>query len=291
MSVKNIFKFFWLMSVIVFPCAANSANFESGLLWRIEHPSGQTSVLFGTMHFVDDEVINVFELVKEYLAGASSINVEYVPKPEDVPVIEKVILKTDIHIKDRLGENDYIKFLSFIKNNNIPLDKVEYASPSYLHTLIIDPKSMTELPMDARIMAYAAEHNIELNSLENINECLKIITSQDNTYYLSEIKSIINDTHKILSYQKQSKSLYLEENLTGINNFIKTQTSNRDLAKTFFDQAITHRNQTMIKTLSNVIEKGNAFIAVGAGHLGGEEGLLNLLMQSGYKVSRIYFMT
>jgi len=36
------------------------------------------------------------------------------------------------------------------------------------------------------------------------------------------------------------------------------------------------------------LEEGNAFIAIGAGHLPGDEGVLNLLYQQGYKVTRVY---
>jgi uncharacterized protein YbaP (TraB family) len=44
----------------------------------------------------------------------------------------------------------------------------------------------------------------------------------------------------------------------------------------------------MAERMRQYLQQGNAFVAVGALHLPGEEGLLNLLEQQGYTVRRLY---
>jgi uncharacterized protein YbaP (TraB family) len=44
----------------------------------------------------------------------------------------------------------------------------------------------------------------------------------------------------------------------------------------------------MAERIGRVLEKGAVFVAIGAMHLPGEDGVLNLLEQAGYRVTRIY---
>jgi uncharacterized protein YbaP (TraB family) len=50
---------------------------------------------------------------------------------------------------------------------------------------------------------------------------------------------------------------------------------------------LTQRNHRWIHKLSRVLSRGSAFIAVGVGHIPGEEGLLDLLDQRGFSISRM----
>ena len=48
------------------------------------------------------------------------------------------------------------------------------------------------------------------------------------------------------------------------------------------------RNQTMVERMAEHLAAGRAFIAVGAGHLPGERGILNLLASQGYQITRVH---
>ena len=51
---------------------------------------------------------------------------------------------------------------------------------------------------------------------------------------------------------------------------------------------IQDRNRRMARRLKPVLRKGRAFVALGALHLPGKEGVLNLLQQQGYRIERVY---
>ena len=53
--------------------------------------------------------------------------------------------------------------------------------------------------------------------------------------------------------------------------------------KLIFDE----RNNYWMKKIPDLIEENSCFIAVGAGHLGGERGIINQLRELGYTVNRI----
>jgi uncharacterized protein YbaP (TraB family) len=51
---------------------------------------------------------------------------------------------------------------------------------------------------------------------------------------------------------------------------------------------ISDRNRLMVERMSGILDQGAAFIAVGAMHLPGEDGILNLLESMSYRIRRIY---
>jgi hypothetical protein len=55
----------------------------------------------------------------------------------------------------------------------------------------------------------------------------------------------------------------------------------------FMERAVYRRNARMTQRMIDLITHGNAFIAIGAAHLPGEKGIVNLLAKRGYKVTRV----
>ena len=52
-------------------------------------------------------------------------------------------------------------------------------------------------------------------------------------------------------------------------------------------QILDDRNLNWIKQIPELIKLNSIFIAVGAGHLGGEYGIINLLRKEGYTVKPV----
>ncbi len=60
------------------------------------------------------------------------------------------------------------------------------------------------------------------------------------------------------------------------------------LAQQFEKQFITMRNKRMVERMERHLKQGGAFVAVGALHLSGEEGVLRLLQKRGFTVKKAY---
>jgi len=52
---------------------------------------------------------------------------------------------------------------------------------------------------------------------------------------------------------------------------------------------IYRRNRNWIPVMSNYMKTSSCFFAVGAGHLGGEQGVIQLLRNAGYTVTPIQY--
>ena len=91
------------------------------------------------------------------------------------------------------------------------------------------------------------------------------------------------------TYERMVK-LYLARNVAGIHALSTELSSGIDpaLEALWYDRLIDRRNFKMAKRAEAHLLQGKAFIAVGALHLPGEKGVLHLLEQRGFKVTRIY---
>ena len=54
------------------------------------------------------------------------------------------------------------------------------------------------------------------------------------------------------------------------------------------ERLLDDRNAVMVERMTPLLKEGNAFIAVGAAHLPGRAGVLQMLVDQGYKVTRVH---
>jgi hypothetical protein len=80
-------------------------------------------------------------------------------------------------------------------------------------------------------------------------------------------------------------SAYLEMD----DNLIMELTSDPSLPKEFMDKIVIERNYLMTERLLSLLPKGKVFVAVGAAHLFGDEGIIYLLQKKGYNVTPVHF--
>jgi hypothetical protein len=76
---------------------------------------------------------------------------------------------------------------------------------------------------------------------------------------------------------------YKSQNIALLSKMIYEHEDGKDFTDSFLDA----RNEIWIPRLERFFTKGSCFIAVGAGHLAGEKGLITLLRNKGFTVEPI----
>ena len=104
----------------------------------------------------------------------------------------------------------------------------------------------------------------------------------DSIPYESQAKELLNTIDSIDLYKKYFDTMlnvYKTQQLLAIENmFNKTElgmNENRDIL-------LDNRNKNWVDQLKKILPERNIFMAVGAGHLVGENGLIALLKKAGY---------
>tara|TARA_R110000868_G_scaffold411398_1_gene703720 strand:- start:1066 stop:1848 length:783 start_codon:yes stop_codon:yes gene_type:complete len=132
--------------------------------------------------------------------------------------------------------------------------------------------------MEGQLIQKAQESKIKITGLESIDEILNTMKT------LSTIKVPENAFIKreILSNYQKSLKMYKEESIGQFKDSITIQ-----IGETITSILVDERNENWLNDIESLIEKDRSFIAVGMGHLGGKEGVINLLRKKGYKLEPI----
>lgn len=227
------------------------------LLWEIEAPQGKTSYLFGSMHSNDRRLFDL----PDSLYHAMDVS-------------EMVVLETDIFSIfedfDALRGRANLKF----DNNGKPYTNNTRASI----TAYGDENGMPQF-LDAYFQQYCHNAGKEFLALESVDYQMDAFNDAIETTDFEE-----GNYQALLSSRDDMIDLYVKGDIHGINEFVKSGLS---FMPDSYQSLIVDRNRGMVEKLDQHLRERAIFCAIGAGHLAGEEGVLNLLRKKGYKVRRV----
>ena len=76
-------------------------------------------------------------------------------------------------------------------------------------------------------------------------------------------------------------------NIGGLDIYALDEAKNAEAAREMYAQIFRKRNKVMLERIQELTPEGKLFVAVGAGHLSGRDGLIDLLRRSGYIVEAV----
>jgi uncharacterized protein YbaP (TraB family) len=197
-----------------------------------------------------------------------------------------------------LLDDDQKKMVSAaLKKRGIPLAAVNMMKPWVVATAIALPacemaRKQAGAPfLDAKLAQDAKAEGKTLGGLETMIGQLEAMNSLPLKFHVEGLVDTLALGHS-LNDMIETMILLYEREETGMIWPLLQATSQQygsgdDGYAAFEKTMITTRNHGMADSAKAFIDKGSAFIAVGAMHLPGEEGLVELLRQAGYTVTRV----
>ena len=101
-----------------------------------------------------------------------------------------------------------------------------------------------------------------------------------------EIRSIMNMVNDFESHKKEfsrMSSIYKTQDLDALYQLMAESPEMMGSQELLLDR----RNRNWVPVMESVMKNSSTFFAVGAGHLAGSQGVLELLSKQGYKVKGI----
>ena len=237
---------------------AQYVNVDKQLLWEISgNGLKEKSYLFGTLHSNDKRIFDLSDSVYYALDRANLIILE-------ADIFE---LFKDIDSREDLPNTLYDKD-----------GKAYTASEMASRTTYGDENGMPQF-IDAALEEYCHNANKKFFALEDVKDQLNLGAKLNFTK-----RVFINDAFNDFSNQKLIE-LYLKGDISAIERFIR---ANLASDKKQFTALITDRNNKMVHKLDSLLRKKDSFFcAIGAGHLAGIDGVINLLRTRGYRLRPI----
>lgn len=276
---------------------AQDIPYGQGLLWRIERPDSAPSYLFGTIHITDERVLDLPAPVREAFASARSLTVELVmTRDVGIKMGRAMILNDGRRLDAIVGPELFDAVAAAGRTYGMAPEQLRHFKPWALATIFSLPQaelarnSSGDAPLDVWLQAEAAREGKPVFALETAEEQIAVFDQMSETDQVRYLSAVVRQNAQIETIFERMVRLYLARDLGGIHAlFVETSTAaEQELLEFFLLRLNDARNRIMVERMAERLREGGAFIAVGALHLPGEAGLLSLLEQRGYRLSRLY---
>jgi len=149
------------------------------------------------------------------------------------------------------------------------------------------PPPQTGLFMDFSLSLRAAGAGLEVIGLENLEQQLSFLEDMPMEQQVLLLDQALEEHHRVREIHGQMVDNYLAGDLQALQAQVQEQLADlpAEARDYFITEGIEARNRRMLEALLPRLQEGTVFVAVGALHLPGEVGLIELLRRQGYELS------
>jgi len=261
-------------------------------LWKIEK-DGKISYLFGSIHAGSQDMYPLSKTVMGAYDQTESLVVEV-----DVTAVDQAVMaqkfqqygmNTSLPIEQRLSPATLEIYKQSCQAKTMPCEHFTAFKPWALSTVLLISKMQQlgytpELGIDKHFLTLAHKADKNIISLETMESQLK---------WLSGFNQIQAERMLVESLQVNKKHIDDLFNAwkSGDDKFLLgyyTKGSEFPEIKKMYELLLDQRNFKMVSNISQLIASNKSlFVVVGAMHMVGKNGIVNLLKKEGFKVSQI----
>ncbi|MCC6815064.1 MAG: TraB/GumN family protein [Saprospiraceae bacterium] len=270
-------------------------SLDKALLWEISgNGLTEKSYLFGTIHMIAK---NDFFLPNEFEKSFKSASTLYLELDLNemsdmgkmMGILEKCYMKDEKKLSDLLSNDDYQVVKQKFEAKGLPIFMFERMKPLFISAMLSMDGGVLSSDQNSDIKSYEFEL---LELAKKDKKTVKGIESME--FQLSIFDSIPYDVQaKSLLNTLKSETKDADDSLKGLSEIYKSQDldkmmnvveSSDEMMKPYLNLLLNNRNDNWIPIIKKSMASGPSFFAVGAGHLGGDKGVINLLKKEGYKL-------
>lgn len=290
--------------------AAKTVNGE-GRFWRIEAPESDAgappSHLLGTMHLGDARVLALPEVVASAFEASDGLVLETTDVLDQTKMAAALFADPTLTtlpdgktLGDYLGPEDEAALAAKLSAKGVPLQAVERLQPWFLSSGFMLPACLKDasggmpLVLDTSLAKRAEAAGRPVAGLETALEQLSAMAALPIKDQMDGFVALMAAEDRLGDIFETMIELYLGEHVATIMPAIEAAVPDGGMLvgsgegyAAFEAKLITERNLRMAERLEPHLKEGGAFVAVGALHLPGTSGLVALLRQRGYRVTRV----
>ena len=276
---------------------AEAMPFSDGVLWRVERADGAASYVFGTLHSTDERVTALPQPVSDAFAASRTLAVECIlDNPAIFKISRAMLLPGGERLDASMSAPQVARLKDVSAHYHMPFNMVTRFKPWGAMILFSVPPSehlraaSGLKPLDERLRAQAEAAGKTVLGLETVDEQIDTLDGMVPADQLLMLDSTLQDSGKIEGVFASLRDAYLARDLVTVYGLLNAEKSGdaTGAVSRFEQRLIIDRNRRMVERMDKLLRQGNAFVAVGALHLPGAHGILQLLSNEGYQVTRVY---
>ncbi len=284
------------------PAPVPDIPYGQGLLWKIEAP-GQSSpaFVFGTIHVDDPRVTNLPPVVEQAFTSSQSFHPEIAMDPANLARLSmRMFYRDGRTLEEALGPSLYESTEDLLEDYGIPEDAARFMQPWAVIMILSTPPQSAVLRgallgegeaevLDVMLYRRALEREMLVVELETVDEQVAIFDGLSREDQVALIRAAVQDLDNRGNLDLDDLiRAYSERNLARIVQSLTDQERGNPLLARVHRRLLNNRNHVMTNRMDGYMRAGGAFVAVGALHLPGKEGVLQLLENRGFVLTRLY---
>ncbi len=277
-----------LLSLVSFSLrASDGAREDRALFWSIQKDGKPAGYLLGTIHSEDPRVLDFSEDFLAKLRENKIFAMELVPDIATLArLTEYMHYPPGITLESVIGPSRYTALVSAMSIYKVPPDFINRMKPWAAMMTLSTPPPETGFFMDLSISLRASGNGLQTIGLETLEQQLSFLQKMPMEMQLDLLDQAIAEFGQVQQAHDEMVDAYLKDNLYELQALSDEQlTGVSDAAGEYFmESGIRIRNLRMAESLWPYLDNSRVFIAVGALHLPGDDGLLNLLRRRGYEL-------
>ena len=279
---------FFITIVLLFTTLLSSAQKQqpqtSSLLWRISGKGITPSYIFGTFHMLCKDDFSMTDSLRKKFATAKQL---YSEIKMDDPAIQMKIMKTmsmkDTTLLSLFGSDSVRANEAFKSITGIPMQMLNVFRP-FMSMSLLTLKSIDceeQVQMEGLFVTMAKEAGIPIKGLETLEEQMDLMNSEPIDSQINALKRTLFNFDSVKISMKKMIATYKKNNADSIYRFIKDNGG----SDAFEEKLLVKRNKNWIPVIKKAVAEMPGFFVVGAGHLGGTNGVISLLRKEGYTLT------
>jgi uncharacterized protein YbaP (TraB family) len=283
-----------LGSIMAISALAQKNDTDKTLLWKISgNGLKKPSYLFGTIHMLckDDAILS--DSLKNVIRNVNEVyfEVDLDNMFEMLGVLGKMKMRGDTTLQDLLSEADYEKVKDYFesKGSMLPFSMLETYKPMLAASTLQQgglPCENTAM-MEQEIMQEAKQFNKPIKGLESMGYQASVLDSIPYKLQAEQLVSYVDNAIKGGEEDKEFSEMmnaYKDQDLKKLEEMLMKSDPS---ISNYTDVLLYNRNRNWVEKLKELLPEKSLLVAVGAGHLPGKDGCINLLRKAGFKVTPI----
>ena len=270
----------------IFPQHVEAQEAKS-LLWEISgNGLSSPSYLYGTMHVADKRVFKFSKSVMPSFEKCGAYAMELDPGATDPMAMLEMMKLKEGTLQDLFTAEQWDKLDGYFQDKyKQPLSTYNAFSPFFIYSLVLQSQVKNGMgeALDLYFYNQAKEVAKDLYGLETAEEQISAINTMSSEDLVKMLMESIEGKNDGKKEMKKMLKIYMKGDLEKMSKLAE----DAELGDDFESELIVLRNHRMAERLQPLIRKKATFVAVGALHLPGDEGVISLLRKDGYTVEAL----
>lgn len=277
--------------------AANVRNGHS-IFWKIEKSGVRPSWLLGTIHSSDERVLKLPAEFREAFDHIDTLVLELkeISKPNTIAIEllkhpELTMLPAEKPLDHILPAEETAQIAAVLERKGIPITSVLRMRPWFLYTSLLmcapERNANGGYVLDRQLAVQAENNGVDVEGLETPLEQFQAMADLPDDLTMKGLLEAFQLPYNMNDATETLIALYLTGNSGLMRAFADDLSDDKTIDAVFNQRIITDRNEVMAKRIVPYLERGNVMMAVGALHLPGDQGVIQLLRKQGFTVTSV----